>query len=228
MADSGEPDESPGARMRYDVWRCPECGHEHPKNNPPCDRCGAMRLDRVEVTEDDFEAELDTPSFLDLIAENPLPAVVAVAILAVAAVAVLAGSGVFVVSDPLGLGYRYGAVDAVEPDDDGTFTAGEFRAAVAAEYEVETVRYSGRQLELVYETGADSNEAFTDEVATVAELYARHVASGGDTERLRIVATSDGNRVGRLTVESEWAREFAAGDLSREAYLSRIASTAGR
>ena len=228
MADSGEPDESPGARMRYDVWRCPECGHEHPKNNPPCDRCGAMRLDRVEVTEDDFESELDTPSFLDLLAENPLPAVVAFVVVAVAGVAVLAGSGVFVVSDPFGLGYRYGVVDAVEPDDDGTFTAGEFRAAVEAEYEVETLRYSGRRLELVYRTGADSNEAFTGEVATVAELYARHVASGGDTERLRIVATANGNRVGRLTVESSWAREFAAGDLSREDYLSRIASTAGR
>ena len=226
MADSGEPDGSP--RRRYDVWRCPECGHEHPKNNPPCDQCGAMRLDRVEVTEDDFDAELDAPSFLDLLAENPLPAVVAVAVVAVAVVAVLAGSGVFVVSDPFGLGYRYGAVDAVEPDDDGTFTAGEFRAAVEEEYEVETVRYSGRRLELVYETGAGSNEAFTGEVATVAELYARYAASGGDAERLRIVATADGDRVGRLTVESSWAREFAAGDLSREEYLSRIASTAGR
>lgn len=214
--------------MRYDVWRCPECGHEHPKNNPPCDRCGTMRLDRVQVTEDDFESELDTPSFLDLLAENPLPAVVAFLVLAVAGVAVLAGSGVFVVSDPFGLGYRYGVVDAVEPDDDGTFTAGEFRAAVEAEYEVETVRYDGRRLELVYRTDATSDEAFTGEVATVAELYARHVDSGGDTERLRIVATADGNRVGRLTVESSWAREFAAGDLSREAYLSRIASTAGR
>ncbi|MEF8842904.1 MAG: hypothetical protein V5A62_14980 [Haloarculaceae archaeon] len=226
MADSGESEGSP--RMRYDVWRCPECGHEHPKNNPPCDRCGAMRLDRVEITGADFEDELDTPSFLDLLAENPLPAVVAFLVLAVAGVAVLAGSGVFVVSDPFGLGYRYGVVDAVEPDDDGTFTAGEFRAAVEAEYEVETVRYDGRQLELVYRTDAASDEAFTGEVATVAELYARHVDSGGDTERLRIVATADGNRVGRLTVESSWAREFAAGDLSREAYLSRIASTAGR
>jgi hypothetical protein len=226
MADSGEPDGSP--RRRYDVWRCPECGHEHPKNNPPCDRCGAMRLDRVEVTEDDFDAELDAPSFLDLLVENPLPAVVAFVVVAVAAIAVLAGSGVFVVSDPFGLGYRYGAVDAVEPDDDGTFTAGEFRAAVEEEYEVETVRYSGRRLELVYETGAGSNEAFTGEVATVAELYARYAASGGDAERLRIVATADGDRVGRLTVESSWAREFAAGDLSREEYLSRIASTAGR
>lgn len=226
MADSGEPDEGP--RMRYDVWRCPECDHEHPKNNPPCDRCGAMRLDRVRVTEDDFESELETPSFLDLLAENPLPAVVAAVVLAVAAVAVLAGSGVFVVSDPFGLGYRYGAVDAVEPDDDGTFTAGEFRAAVEEEYEVETVRYSGRRLELVYETGAGSDESFTGEVATIAELYARYAASGGDVERLRIVATDDGDRERQFIVESAWAREFAGGDLSREEYLSRIASTGGR
>ncbi|MFC6940082.1 zinc ribbon domain-containing protein [Salinirubellus sp. GCM10025818] len=226
MADSGGSSEP--SRMRYDVWRCPECGHEHPKNNPPCDRCGAMRLERVEVTEDDFESELETPSFLDLVAENPLPVVAAALVLSVAAVAVLAGSGVFVLSDPFGLGYRYGAVDAIEPNDDGTFTAGEFRAAVAEDYRVETVRYSGRQLELVYETDATSNEAFTGEVATVAELYARYAASGGEAERLRIVATSDGNRVGRLTVESSWGREFASGDISREAYLSRIAETAGR
>lgn len=214
--------------MRYDVWRCPECGHEHPKNNPPCDRCGTMGLERVEVTEDDFEAELDTPSFLDLLAENPLPAVVAAVVVSVAAVAVLAGSGVFVLSDPFGLGYRYGAVEAVEPDGDGTFTAGEFRGAVAEEYEVETVRYSGRRLELVYRTDSTSNEGFTGEVATIAELYARYAASGGEAERLRIVPTADGNRVGRLTVESSWAREFAAGDLTRETYLSRIASTANR
>lgn len=213
--------------MRYDVWRCPECGHEHPKNNPPCDRCGAMGLERVEVTEDDFESELDVPGFLDLLAENPLPAVAAGVVVVVALLALLAGSGVFVLSDPFGLGYRYGTVAAVTPNDDGTFTAGEFRAAVAEDYRVRTVRYSGRQLELVYETDATSNEAFTGEVATIAELYARHVDSGGDAERLRIVATADGNRVGRLTVESSWAREFAAGDLSREAYLSRIASTAG-
>ena len=187
-----------------------------------------MRLERVEVTGEDFDAELETPSFLDLVVENPLPVVAAVLVLSVAAVAVLAGSGVFVVSDPFGLGYRYGAVDAVQPDDDGTFTAGEFRAAVEAEYRVETVRYSGRRLELVYGTDAASNEAFTDEVATVAELYARYAASGGNTERLRIVATSEGDRVGRLTVESSWAREFANGDISRETYLSRIASTAGR
>jgi hypothetical protein len=225
MADSGESAESPAPQMRYDVWRCPECGHEHPKNNPPCDRCGAMRLDQVEITEDDFESELETPSFLDLLAENPLPAVVAAVVLGVAAVAVLAGSGVFVLSDPFGLGYRYGAVEAVEPDDDGTFTAGEFRAAVEEEYEVETVRYSGRRLELVYETGAGSGQAVTGEVATVAELYARYAASGGDAERLRIVATDGGDRVRRLTVESSWAREFAARDLSREEYLSRIAST---
>lgn len=210
------------------MWRCPECGHEHPKNNPPCDRCGAMRLDRVQVTEDDFESELEVPSFLDILADNPLPAVVAAVVLGVATVAVLVGSGVFVLSDPFGLGYRYGAVEAVEPDDDGTFTAGEFRAAVEEEYEVETLRYSGRRLELVYETGATSDGAFTGEVATIAELYARYAASGGDAERLRIVATDDGDPERRLTVESSWAREFAAGDLSREEYLSRIASTGGR
>jgi len=214
--------------MRYDVWRCPECGHEHPKNNPPCDRCGAMRLDRAEITGEDFDSELEVPGFLDLLAENPLPAVAAFLVVSVAAVAVLVGSGAFVLSDPFGLGYRYGAVEAVEPDGDGTFTAGEFRGAVAEEYEVETVRYSGRRLELVYRTDSTSNEGFTGEVATIAELYARYAASGGEAERLRIVATADGNREGRLTVESSWAREFAAGDLSRETYLSRIASTAGR
>jgi hypothetical protein len=220
--------ESNDFEYRYTEWRCTNCGYGVPKNNPPCDRCGAMRLDRVEITGADFDSELEAPGFPDLLAENPLAAVAAFLVVSVAAVAVLVGSGAFVLSDPFGLGYRYGAVEAVEPDGDGTFTAGEFRGAVAEEYEVETVRYSGRRLELVYRTDSNSNEGFTGEVATIAELYARYAASGGEAERLRIVATADGNRVGRLTVESSWAREFAAGDLSREGYLSRIASTADR
>ena len=29
-------------------WRCPECGRSQPRNEPPCARCGHMRLERVE------------------------------------------------------------------------------------------------------------------------------------------------------------------------------------
>ena len=124
---------------KFSEWRCTECGHGHPKNNPPCDRCGNMRFELIETDPDEFVPG-EGSSYLDILRENAALAVAASLVLSVVGLTVLANAGVFVLADPFGLGYRYGVVDAVEPDDDGTLTAGEFRSLVAADHDVQSVR----------------------------------------------------------------------------------------
>ncbi len=41
------------------VWVCTECGREHPRNSPPCSRCGNTTLEKQEQTVDD---PLDGPN----------------------------------------------------------------------------------------------------------------------------------------------------------------------
>jgi ribosomal protein L44E len=38
------------------TWVCTECGRSHPRNNPPCSRCGAMSLEQREERFDDVGA----------------------------------------------------------------------------------------------------------------------------------------------------------------------------
>lgn len=37
----------------YVEYRCTECGNEHPRNTPPCDRCGNMSFEAVQVDDVD-------------------------------------------------------------------------------------------------------------------------------------------------------------------------------
>ncbi|GAB3663476.1 hypothetical protein [Halopiger thermotolerans] len=67
---SGAPDELDGAEpgtvdtgTQY-VWRCPNCGRDHVRNNPPCSRCGNPDLEQTEQTYDDVDRDLETPSWL--------------------------------------------------------------------------------------------------------------------------------------------------------------------
>jgi len=71
------------------VWVCPECGRDHPKNAPPCSRCGHTTLERTTRRIDDDE--LAAPSYRDLATPRYLVALVAV--LALAAVFVLGATG---------------------------------------------------------------------------------------------------------------------------------------
>jgi len=46
---AGEMDSS------YTQWRCEECGREHPRNNPPCVRCGSMQFEHEQVEDIDIQ-----------------------------------------------------------------------------------------------------------------------------------------------------------------------------
>lgn len=215
MSGDDEPE------YRYTEWRCTNCGHGVPKNNPPCDRCGSMELERVEVRESDFAEEVRGPSTVELLRDHWLSVGGGLLVILVVAVAALASAGVFVLSDPVGLGYRFGAVDPVQPDDNGTLTAAELHGRVDAAYEETSLRWSGRDLHLSYRTTATERSEIVAEVTTVATWYATYVGDGGDAARLRVTVESQGSR-SRVFVERADAAAFDRGDISREEYQSRI------
>ncbi|WP_255197134.1 hypothetical protein [Halorarius litoreus] len=205
----------------YTEWRCTNCGHGVPKNNPPCDRCGNMEFEQVEVHESDFDAEIQGASNRELLRQNALSVGGGVAILLVVALAVLANAGVFVLSDPVGLGYRYGAVDPVTPNDDGTLTAAEFHGQLAAEFDDTSLRWSGRGLELAFRSDATSNAELAEDIMVAARGYATYVDDGGDAATLQITVEVPDGRA-RVTVDRADAAAFAAGDISESTYQSRV------
>jgi hypothetical protein len=205
----------------YTEWRCTNCGHGVPKNNPPCDRCGNMEFEQVEVRESDFDEEVRGASNRELLRENWWSVGGGVAILLVVAVAALASAGVFVVSDPFGFGYRYGAVDPVSPNGDGRLTAAELHGQVAANYSDTSMSWNGRTLQVAFHTDATSNERLVEDVLQVATGYADYVGDGGDAASLQItVRTTEGRA--RVRVDRADAAAFAAGDISESTYRSRI------
>jgi hypothetical protein len=221
-AGTGHADQSGQATERaYTEWRCTNCDKSVPKHNPPCSRCGNMEFEQVRISEHDFEEEIRGPSNLELLRENWATVGASVVIVLVVVVAGLASAGVFVVSDPFGLGYRYGAVDAVPPDDDGGLSAAEFHGQVASEYDETSLGWSGRTLELSYTSDAGSNAALTDELTRIAVWYADYAAAGGDAERLQVTARVGDGRA-RIVVDTADARAFAAGDITESEYRSRV------
>jgi hypothetical protein len=179
-----------------------------------------MRFEQVEVRASDFD-DVTAASTAAIVRENAGLVVAVVAVLSVVVVAMLASAGVFVVSDPLGLGIRFGAVEAVSPNDDGTLTAAELHGRVAAEYGDSSMRWYGRGLELSYRSDATTTGALAEEVSTVAVWYAEYVGDGGDADSLEItVRTGDGRA--RVTIDRADAAAFAAGDISESQYRSRI------
>ena len=205
----------------YTEWRCTNCGHGVPKNNPPCDRCGNMEFEQVEVRESDFDDEVRGASNRELLRENWWSVGGGLAILLVVAVAALASAGVFVVSDPFGFGYRYGAVDAVSPNDDGTLTAAELHGQVAANYSDTAMNWNGRALQVGFRSDATSNAQLAEDVLQVATGYATYVGDGGDAASLQItVRTAEGRA--RVRVDRTDAAAFANGEISASQYRSRI------
>lgn len=218
---SDGPDDRPDeAEMGYTEYRCANCGRTTPKNTPPCDRCGGYDFERVEVKASDFDDEVQGPSNVQLLRENPGVAVGIVVVLVGLLVAALALSGAVVVADPTGT-YRFGAVTATPVDGDGTLTAGEFRTQLEADHEVATMRWSGRGLDITVETDATANDAVVAEVMGVARSYATYVDSGGEAAALELtVATPDGEA--RVRINSDDAQAYADGDISEGTYRDRV------
>jgi len=86
------PDEAEATAAEADVtttvWVCPSCGREHPKNSPPCSRCGASKLEMEEKRVADYDVGAAT-SYRDLVTPR-----YAVAVLAALAVGLLFVAGV--------------------------------------------------------------------------------------------------------------------------------------
>lgn len=199
-ADAGG-DPGGAAEPGYTEWRCADCGHGHPKNNPPCDRCGLMQLEKTRVTAADFDGEVEPPSLLDEARDRPyLTAAAAVTLLAVVAV-VLAWP--FTVHSPVGDDI-YGPVAAEAPDEEGPLTAGELRHRLDGELATTSMWWRGNWLEVNYATTATSRSTFVAEVRHVVDSYAAYVAAGGDAERLQVVVRVEGDRAGSFYVEREW------------------------
>lgn len=206
----------------YTEWRCTACGHGVPRKNPPCSRCGNMDFERVEVRASDFDAEARGPRTRDLLREYAPTLGAAVAILLVGLVVFAASLGVVVVSDPFGLGYRFGAVDPVAPDGTAPLTAAEFHGRVAAAYDDTSLRWRGRDLRLSYASRASTGAALREEVMQIATWYADYVGDGGTARSLRITAVVGNDARVRVTVDSGDAAAFAAGDISAADYRSRV------
>jgi hypothetical protein len=206
----------------YSEWRCTNCGHGVPKKNPPCNRCGNMQFEEVHVRDSDFDEEVRGVSNVQLLKENAATVLASVVIVVGVVLFALASAGVFVLSDPVGLGYRYGAVDATPPDDDGTLTAAEFHGRVAADFADTSLTWSGRGLQLSYTSAASSNAALADEVTRIATAYADYVSDGGEADSLQITARVGDQGRARVVVDAADARAFASGDISESEYRSRI------
>jgi hypothetical protein len=215
-------DETDQGEYGYTEWRCESCGHGTPRNNPPCNRCGNMSFEQVEVHASDFDEATRAAGTRELLRENARTVGAAVALVLVVGTATLASAGVFVLSDPLGLGYRYGAVDAVTPDDDGRLTAAELHGRAAAVHDDTALRWSGRRLELAYDSRAGSNAALAAEFVRIGGWYATYVDDGGDAARLRITAAVGERGRARVTVERADAAAVAAGDITESEYRTRI------
>ena len=205
----------------YTEWRCTNCGNTAPRNNPPCSRCGNMQFEQVEVHESDFDDEIAGVSTGELLRENALTVGVGVALLVIATIAALAWAGVFVVSDPFGLGIRFGAVDAAAPNGDDTLTAAELHGRIANQYADTSMRWDGQGLTLSYRSDATTNRELAGELTTIAVWYAEYVGDGGEADSLTITARTDEARA-QVTVDRATAVAFATNDITRAQYRNRI------
>ncbi len=203
----------------YTEWRCTNCGRGVPKNNPPCKRCGNMQFEQFEVRASDVD--VGTASTRELLRENARPIAAGLVVVLVVAAVSLANIGIFIISDPFGLGYRYGAVSPVTPDGDSQLTAAEFHGQVATEHRDTALSWSGQTLQLSYASDATSNDALATELVGIAVTYAMYADDGGDATRLRITASLEGRGQARVVVDTDDAAAFAAGDISRSTYRER-------
>lgn len=83
VATDGGEEPADGVDHSYIEYRCTSCGKGHPRNNPPCDRCGNMEFEAVTVEDVDVDDYLpEGPGFptRELAAAVGVIALVAVAL----------------------------------------------------------------------------------------------------------------------------------------------------
>ena len=68
-------------------WVCQDCGRGHPKNSPPCSRCGGMDLEREPISYDLSDAE--AASYLELGKYHIVAAAVLLALVVLTALGVI-------------------------------------------------------------------------------------------------------------------------------------------
>lgn len=83
-----------------------------------------------------------------------------------------------------------------------------------------------RRVSLSYQTSQTTSRGLLDEIATVAAAYAVAVDNGWAVDRVDAAITdATGQSAGRFYILSEWAREFAAGDMSADDYRTLVLVT---
>ena len=123
--------------------------------------------------------------------------------------------------DPVGLGIRFGAVDAVAPNDDTTLTAAELHGRIADQYTDTSMRWYGQGLELTYRSDATTNRELVEEITAIAIWYAEYVGDGGEADSLTITARADDGRA-HVTVNRAAATAFVTNDITKAQYQNRI------
>lgn len=83
VASDGGEESADEVHHSYVEYRCTACGKGHPRNNPPCDRCGNMEFEAVTVEDVDVDDYLpEGPGFptRELVAAVAIIALVALAL----------------------------------------------------------------------------------------------------------------------------------------------------
>jgi uncharacterized protein YkwD len=81
-------------------WMCPECGRTHPKNSPPCSRCGNMQLESVKANQFDEDETSGGLGLFDVAKFVGALAVVAVLVFAATNAGILGQTQTSIAEEP--------------------------------------------------------------------------------------------------------------------------------
>ncbi len=103
----------------------------------------------------------------------------------------------------------------------------EFRQDVEAEdIDVEAIGEENRRWVIEYYHNPEPDEPRLKDLGTIARLYAEHVPSeeaAPEHQSLDVIfLRQDGQPTNSVSIRASWAREFTAGEITKEEYLERI------
>lgn len=141
-ARPGEELTRPGSESStITVWECADCGKEHTKNSPPCNRCGRMNLQKTQKTVE--TGDLSATGYLDAL--TPAYAVGLIAVVLLAGILTLGAAGV--VDVPFLPDNSVPEVDNVPGNETETSTGLSLAAVEAAYFEQANDRRASEGLE---------------------------------------------------------------------------------